>query len=508
MTIEAFVWEPRFLTGIASIDGQHQRLVELINRLGGVRVEADEAALPGIVDEIRAYAAYHFRTEDGVWESFGLDRQVQAHHREKHCGYVAQLDCLQNDFSGSPDQRAGLLHAYLSSWLILHILGEDHEMARRVGGQSPGGQAAEAPAAPRAALSPPLPGTAETVLLGALQNLYAALTTMNAQLRATNRDLDARVRERTQALEAANETLVQERDLLASAHSQLNETRLRLLESEKMASIGQLAAGVAHEINTPIGFVGSNLGSLAEYFDDIFAVLDTYAAMEPRFAHDPQAMAAVRAVRSEREIAFVREDAKALLAESREGLARVSNIVKDLLAFSHVDQGGWSRVDLHGGLESTVNIAWSELHQKAELRREFGDMPPVLCHAGQLNQVFMNLLTNAAQAIDGYGLITVRTGTFAGEDGAEVRIEVEDNGCGIAPENRARIFEPFFTTKPVGKGTGLGLSLAWSIVRKHGGRIEIDSTPGRGSCFRVCLPVDGPAGQDDPRQESGTLRVK
>jgi len=504
MKFEAFVWGPRFLTGITVIDGQHQRLVELINRLGEVLIGDNEAALPEIVAEIRAYAGYHFRTEEGVWESAGLDQDAQAHHQEKHLDYVAQLDYLQNDFSGPTDERASLLHAYLSSWLIFHILGEDHEMARQVLAKSPGSQTSVPKPPAVAPTTPPLPNTTEAVLLGALQSLYAALTTMNTQLRETNRSLDARVRERPQALDPTNEALVQERDLLAAANTQLHETRSRLLESEKMASIGQLAAGVAHEINNPIGFVNSNLGTLGEYLDDTFAVLDAYTAVEPLIARDPQAIAAVRAAKAEREIAFVREDAKSLLAESREGLSRVKNIVQDLKTFSHVDQAEWSRIDLRIGLESTVNIVWSELRQKAELRREFNDIPPVLCNAGQLNQVFMNLLVNAAQAIERHGLITVRTGTVDGDEGAEVWVEVEDNGCGISAEHQARIFEPFFTTKAVGKGTGLGLSLAWSIVQKHGGRIEIDSAPGSGTCFRVCLPVDGPTQREvsEPREES------
>lgn len=504
MSFEAFVWGARFLTHIPVIDSQHQRLVELINRLGEVLVGGNENALPEIVAEIRAYAGYHFRTEEGVWNSAGLDREAQTHHQAKHLDYIAQLDYLQNDFSGRPDERAALLHAYLSSWLIFHILGEDHEMVRQVLAKSPAGLTVEAAVPPLSTLLPALPSTTEAVLLGALQNLYAALTAMNVQLRDTNRHLDARVRERTQALESANEALVQERDLLATANFQLDETRSRLLENEKMASIGQLAAGVAHEINNPIGFVNSNLGMLGEYLDDAFAVLDAYAAAEALIARDPQTIAAVRAVKAEREIDFVREDAKSLLTESRDGLLRVKNIVQDLRTFSHVDQAEWGRIDLRSGLESTINIVWSELRQKAELRREFGDIPPVLCNAGQLNQVFMNLLMNAAQAIDGHGLITVRTGAVAGADGVEGWVEVEDNGCGISPEHQARIFEPFFTTKPVGKGTGLGLSLAWGIVQKHGGRIEIDSVPGRGTCFRVCLPVDGPASHAANKAKEGT----
>lgn len=485
MTFEAFVWGPRFLTGIPVIDDQHQRLVELINRLGEVLVGEKADSLPEIVAEIRAYAAYHFRTEAGVWESAGLDQEAQAQHQEMHREYIAQLDYMNNDYSALPGERASLLSAFLSSWLVIHILGEDHEMARQVRAKSPDKKIAGSMSLHPLAVTLPLPSSTDAVLLGALQYLYTALATVNAQLRDTNRNLDARVRERTLALE-------QERDLLEAANFQLDETRSRLLESEKMASIGQLAAGVAHEINNPIGFVNSNLGTLDEYLNDTFAVLDAYADMEPLIARDPQAIAAIRAIKAEREIAYVREDAKLLLAESRDGLARVKTIVQDLKTFSHVDQAEWSRNDVRIGLESTVNIVWSELRHKAELRREFSDIPPVLCNAGQINQVFMNLLMNAAQAIEGYGLITVRTGSTDGQDGTEVWIEVEDDGCGISPEHQAHIFEPFFTTKPVGKGTGLGLSLVWNIVQKHGGRIEIDSTPGSGTRFRICLPVDGP----------------
>ncbi|MBL0169078.1 MAG: hemerythrin domain-containing protein [Propionivibrio sp.] len=489
MTFEAFVWGPHFLTGIPVIDGQHQRLVELINRLGEVLVDDTLVDLPEIVAEVRAYANYHFRAEEGVWHKAGLDRGEQARHKQAHLDFIAQLDHIHNDFSGPPEKHAILLNAYLSSWLIFHIFGEDHAMARRALADSPNPPVAESAPISR---SPLLPTTTETVLLAALLKLYSALTTMNTQLRDTNRNLDARVRERTLVLESVNAALVHERDLLASANFQLDETRTRLLESEKMASIGQLAAGVAHEINNPIGFVNSNLGTLGEYIEDTFAVLDTYAAAEALIARDPQAIARVREAKEERAIAFVREDAKSLLAESLEGLARVKNIVQDLKTFSHVDQTEWIWADLRAGLESTVNIVWNELRHKAELRREFGDIPPVLCNPGQLNQVFMNLLTNAAQAIDGHGLITVRTGAIDGEQGKEVWVEVEDDGCGILPEHQARIFEPFFTTKPVGKGTGLGLSLAWNIVQKHGGRIELDSASGQGCRFRVCLPESGP----------------
>ena len=487
MKFEAFVWGPRYLTGIPLIDTQHQRLVELINSLGGIMVEQEAGGLPEVVAKVRAYAEYHFRAEESIWANADIAPEEQAAHQELHLDFVMQLANLEQDLDGDANERADILHRYLTSWLIFHILGEDHVMSRKVLARESGDLSPLRATTPSVYFPPQLSAT-EAVLLAALNNLHNALAAMNSQLRSANASLEDRVRARTRELESLNEALIQERDLLAQANDQLDETRSRLLESEKMASIGQLAAGVAHEINNRIGFVNSNLGTLREYLDDTFAVLDTYAAAEPLIARDPQAIAAVRAAKAEREIAFVREDAMSLLDESRDGLLRVKRIVQDLKTFSHVDQSEWQRVDLRVGLESTLNIVWNELRQKAELRREFGEIPAVQCNAGQINQVFMNLLTNAAQAIDRHGLITVRTRAV----GDEVCVEVEDNGCGIAPDKQSRIFEPFFTTKAVGKGTGLGLSLAWSIVQKHGGRLEVDSVPGEGSCFRVCLPVDGP----------------
>ena len=186
---------------------------------------------------------------------------------------------------------------------------------------------------------------------------------------------------------------------------------------------------------------------------------------------------------------YLREDIPALLAESQDGLGRVQKIVADLKDFSRIDHAEMAAADLNAGIESTLNVVWNELKYKAEVVREFGELPPVTCIAAQINQVVMNLLVNAAHAIKTRGTITVRTAQV--DD--FVRIEVCDTGEGIAPEHLGRIFDPFFTTKPVGKGTGLGLSLSYDIVTKHGGRIEVDSTVGSGSCFRIFLPLTPPA---------------
>ncbi len=270
---------------------------------------------------------------------------------------------------------------------------------------------------------------------------------------------------------------------------QLAQAQAHLLQSDKLAAIGQLAAGVAHEINNPIGFVSSNMGTLQHYVQEISEVLDAYAGLGAAGEANATALAAVEQLKQQKNLDYVRGDIKQLMAESQEGLQRVRKIVADLKSFSHVDEANWKWADLRAGLESTLNMVWNELKYHCTLHKEFGDIPEVWCLPSQLNQVFMNLLVNAGQAITGKGDITIRTG----QRGDEVFIAIADTGSGIPPEVQARLFEPFFTTKPVGKGTGLGLSLAYSIVQKHGGRIEVDSTFDKGTTFTVWLPVKGPA---------------
>lgn len=291
---------------------------------------------------------------------------------------------------------------------------------------------------------------------------------------------------------------------LTSLNMQLHDTQEKLMhsqqqlvQSEKMASIGQLAAGVAHEINNPIGYVFSNFGSLQTYLADILALLTRYMEAEDQLA-DPALRQALQATRKEIDLDFLREDILALMNESREGIERVRKIVQDLKEFSHVDASpDWQWADLHRGLESTLNIAHNEIKYRAEVIREFGQLPQIQCLPSQLNQVFMNILVNAAHAMEDRtrGTITVRTGT----ENQGVWVEVSDTGCGMTPEVLGRIFDPFFTTKAVGKGTGLGLSLSYGIVQKHHGRIDAHSTPGAGTTFRIWLPISQP---DTIKQEA------
>ncbi|MDR3391916.1 MAG: ATP-binding protein [Sulfuriferula sp.] len=287
------------------------------------------------------------------------------------------------------------------------------------------------------------------------------------------------------ALENSNRSLHTEQSKQQALIEQLKSAQGQLLQSEKMASIGQLAAGVAHEINNPIGYVYSNLGTLEKYLDDIFKMMGRYEMAEGSIT-DNDVLADLQTVRESLDMQFLKEDLPALMSESKEGITRVKKIVQDLKDFSHADVDEvWGYTDLHDGINSTLNIVNNEIKYKAEVVREFGALPDVECLASQLNQVFMNLLVNAAHAIEQRGVITVRTG----KQDDEVWVEVADTGKGIAPENMQRIFDPFFTTKPVGTGTGLGLSLSYGIVQKHHGRIEVQSELGKGTTFRVWLPI-------------------
>jgi signal transduction histidine kinase len=274
---------------------------------------------------------------------------------------------------------------------------------------------------------------------------------------------------------------------LQNLNLELRHAQSQLLQAEKMASIGQLAAGVAHEINSPIGYLHSNLRTLEQYVQDLMSVVTAYERAEPTIAN-PALVADIAHCKRETDFAFLLADIPNLLAESREGAQRVRKIVRDLKDFAHSDDNDdWQWADLRHCLDSTLSIAANELRYKTEVQRDFGEIPEIQCLPGQLNQVFLNLLINAAQAIETQGVIRVRTW----QEGEQVCVEIADTGAGIAPQTLDRIFEPFFTTKPVGKGTGLGLSISWGIVQKHRGHIKVDSEVGKGTRFLITLPVNG-----------------
>lgn len=263
----------------------------------------------------------------------------------------------------------------------------------------------------------------------------------------------------------------------------IGEIQNQLMQADKMASIGQLAAGVAHEINNPVGYINSNLSSLDGYIKDLFGFIDILSETSSAKGVSQEEL---EKLQKDIDYDFIKDDIKQLLVESKDGVSRVIKIVKDLKDFSHVDEEEWQWADLQKGIDSTLNVVNNEIKYKAEVIKEYGDIPEVECIASQLNQVFMNLLVNAAHAIETKGTITIQTGL---ENNETIWVKFIDTGSGIEQKNINKLFEPFFSTKPVGQGTGLGLSLSYGIIQKHGGEIEVKSEMNKGTQFTISLPI-------------------
>ena len=283
---------------------------------------------------------------------------------------------------------------------------------------------------------------------------------------------------------------------LRQAEESLRMVQTQLMHNDKLASIGQLAAGVAHEINNPMGFVSSNMITLGKYIEKYNRYIDQIE-VELRSSSSGLLPEPVRALRQSLKLDYVMRDVTVLVEENIEGIDRVKRIVQDLQTFSRADSSSIGAANLNSCMDSTINIVNNEIRYSAELTREYSDLPKVHCNVQQINQVFMNLLINASHAIkskgEEIGEIVVRTWS----DQDNVFTSVSDNGCGIAPENQSRIFDAFYTTKEIGKGTGLGLSISSSIIRKHGGDITLTSEMGVGSTFTVRLPLKPPP-EGDP----------
>ncbi len=277
---------------------------------------------------------------------------------------------------------------------------------------------------------------------------------------------------------------------VAADNLRLSEVQEQLFQSEKLASVGQLAAGIAHEINNPIGFVKSNFGRLRSYVDDFQETLNRYEAIESMLPPDSEALRNLQAYKAKCDLRFIRKDIQDLLAQSQDGIARVEKIVLDLKNFARSGSNStWDVANLNNCLDSALTIANNEIKYRADIVRDLAVIPDIECIPAQIAQVFLNLLVNAAQAIGDpaeRGTVTLRSGC-RGEK--LVWVEIADKGCGMTPEQLKRIFDPFYTTKAVGVGMGLGLSISHGIVARHGGSIEVQSTPGQGSSFCVVLPV-------------------
>jgi signal transduction histidine kinase len=287
------------------------------------------------------------------------------------------------------------------------------------------------------------------------------------------------------------ERIIRLEHTLAEQNQALREAQASLVQSEKLASLGRLAAGMAHEINNPIAYVTNNLAVLRRDMLAALAILDLYR--QGRIALEAAApdLAAETARREEEmDLAFFRDNLGRICDKTAEGLQRVRDIVQNLRDFAHLDEADFKEADLNAGLESALEILRHEIARK-EIRTDISlqRLPPVLCHPGKINQVFLHLLSNAVEACGRGGTVSVRS---RDDGGTGVVIEIQDDGCGIRPEHLPRLFEPFFTTKPVGQGTGLGLSVSFGIIRDHGGVIEVSSEVGRGTTFRIRLPRRAP----------------
>lgn len=299
------------------------------------------------------------------------------------------------------------------------------------------------------------------------------------QLTTSFNDLSRRILDAQRALKSKiNE--------LEAANLHLKETQSQLVHSAKMASLGQLVAGVAHELNNPIGFIYSNMAHLRDYSEKLIALIDA--------STDSPRQQQLETLKKDYDLDYIRQDLPKLIRSCEDGARRTKEIVIGLRNFSRAEEQSHGPVDIHEMLDNTLNLLNSEFKNRIEVKKQFGQIPAVVCNQTQINQVFMNMLSNAAQAIEGKGIVWITTRPLAASEGESERvsISIQDTGPGVPPDVLQKIFDPFFTTKRVGQGTGLGLAISYGIVRAHGGSINVTSKVGTGSEFTVILPTRPP----------------
>lgn len=315
-----------------------------------------------------------------------------------------------------------------------------------------------------------------------INELISCYSDMEFQLNELYNSLELKVQERTIALEEANH--------------KLKETQAMMVHSEKMRSLGELVAGIAHEINNPVNFIHGNIIILQDYADDLLKLIDYYEANNAALPEEVKKQA--EAIKEQIDLEFLRGDIKDLIKSCMEGTQRTKNIVLDLKNFSRMEEMVLTQFDIPKEIDTTLNILNNKMKNRITLVKNYSeDVPKIEAYGGQLNQVFMNILDNAQDAINGEGTITINTRKVD----ENVQIEFIDTGAGIPKENLTKVFDPFFTTKPVGKGTGLGMSITYRVINDHNGRIEVDSEVGKGTKFTITLPINHPEKQKHDETE-------
>lgn len=497
----ALVWSDEYVTGVPEIDDQHKTIFREMGSLAMSLLQGkSDSEVQRELKQLAVTLHEHINYEELMMFQEGCLSEVMWGHSEDHQLFLQHLQTASDTLMSHDEIRAFLRYAVF--WMRYHILTIDKPVCYQFLAMRKGLSAEEAYSQSAGIVIEAVP-----LLLGGMHQTYSELydsqlrvvhqnshlLDVQHKLKHTNQELEERVTSRTNELTEANRKLQDEYEKLQSLNQKLESAQGQLLQSEKMAAIGQLAAGVAHEINNPVGFVNANLGTLKSYVDSLLSLISTFEQVSDELPVGVQRR--LNELKENIELDYVRQDIIELLAESADGLDRVKQIVQDLKDFARAGESVWQDADLHRGLDSTLNVVWNELKYKAKVQKEYGALPLVRCVPAQINQVFMNIMINAAHAIEGMGEITLKTGTA----GDEVWISVTDTGKGMPEAVRKRIFEPFFTTKPVGQGTGLGLSLAYSIIQKHKGHIEVESTEGVGTTFKVYLPI---AGKGEPSTDS------
>lgn len=303
-----------------------------------------------------------------------------------------------------------------------------------------------------------------------VNTLVETYNAMAENLESLYNDLDKKVKERTKELENANK--------------ELKSTQAMVVHSEKMRSLGELVAGITHEINNPVNFIHGNMVHLKNYSNALIQIISAYEEMESELSEAQRNK--LSELKEELEYDFIKEDLPDLIESCHEGTTRTKNIILDLKNFSRLDEMVVNQIDLPKEIDTTLNILYNKIKHKAEIVKDYEqNLPYIEGYGGQLNQVFMNILDNACYAIEEKGTITIRIH----KQDENVIVQFEDTGCGMTEEQTHKIFDPFFTTKPVGEGTGLGLSISYKVIQRHQGTISVSSEVGKGTCFTICLPI-------------------